>query len=113
MADPFDLADGLVKQLLTLGTASLGGIVAIFDDGDQAGVQLADHSPCLIFSLALLALSVVSGVLVLGGLTGQLARKDGAEPSVYHKPIRVFTMLQMGCYALGIVFVVLDVSIRG
>lgn len=113
MADPFELANGMVKQLLTLGTASLGGIVAIFDDGDRAGVQLAGHSPCLIISLALLALSVVCGVLVLGGLTGQVARTDGTKPSVYHKPIRVFTMLQMLCYALGIVFVVIDVSIRG
>lgn len=103
----------MVKQLLTLATASLGGIVAIFDDGSQPGVQLAGRSPSLLISLALLAFSVVCGVLVLGGLTGQLARTDGAQPSINHKPIRIFTMLQMFSYALGIIFVVADVAIRG
>jgi len=113
MADPLELADGMVKQLLTLATASLGGIVAIFDDGTKPGVQLTGRSPCLIISLVLLALSVTCGVLVLGGLIGQSARTDGATPNIYHTPIRVFTISQMFCYALGILFVVADVAIRG
>lgn len=100
MADPFELADGMVKQLLTLATGSLGGIIAIFDDSKQPGVQLTG-SGWLTGSIVLLALSVIAGIVTLGSLTAQLAQKN-VTPNANALDVRIPAAVQMIAFAAGV-----------
>jgi hypothetical protein len=108
LADAFEFADGMVKQLLTLATGSLGGIIAIFDDRNRPGVQLAG-SAWLIGSITLLALSVIAGVITLGCLTAQLA---GTNPTANANAlgVRIPAAIQMLAFAAGIVAVAGEVT---
>lgn len=110
MADPFEFADGMVKQLLTLATGSLGGIIAIFDDGDRSGIQLTG-SNWLIGSIIFLALSAIAGIVTLGCLTAQLARTDGA-PDANALDVRVPAMVQMVAFAAGVIAVAGEVALH-
>lgn len=109
-ADPFEFAEGMVKQLLTLGTGSLGGIVAIFDNKDRTGVQI-EGSAWLMSSIGLLALSVLAGIATLGCLTGQLAQKS-AEPDANALDVRIPAMVQMLAFAFGILAVAGEVILH-
>ena len=110
MSKAFEFADGMVKQLLTLATGSLGGLIAIFDDKAATGIQLSG-SYGIHTAIALLAASVVCGVVTLGCLTGQAARSDGT-PDLNSRDVRFPAMAQMVTFALGIVAAALEVSLR-
>jgi hypothetical protein len=110
LADPFEFADGMVKQLLTLATGSLGGIVAIFDDRNRTGVQLAG-SGWLNASIVLLAISVLAGLLTLGSLTAQLAGSSSSG-SANALGVRIPAMVQMLAFAGGIIAVAGEVVLH-
>jgi len=110
LADPFEFAEGTVKQLLTLATGSLGGVIALFDDDKHAGVQLAG-SWCLFAAIGLLAISMVAGIITLGCLTAQLAQTKKA-PSVNANDVRYPAMTQMVTFAFGIIAVAGEVVLR-
>jgi len=101
----FDAAGEMVKQLLALGTAAIGGTIALFDDGNKAGIDLGGGRGVYI-GLALLALSVVSGVFALGMLAGQLGSPQIREPKTYSKPVRRMTMAQMLLFGIAILTLV-------
>lgn len=110
MADPFEFAEGMVKQALTLATGSIGGIVALFDDDKTAGVQLAG-SPLLFWAIGVLALSAVAGILSLGALTAELARKNQVA-NANAKGVRFPAVVQMLTFAAGVVLVAAEVVLR-
>ena len=110
MADAFEFAEGMVKQLLTLATGSIGGIVALFEDDKQPGIQLTG-SPLLMWAIGLLAVSVVIGILTLGSLTGELAQKD-RDPNANAKGVRYPASVQMIAFGAGVIAVALEVMLH-
>lgn len=108
VAESFKFAEGMVKQVLTLATASIGGIILIFDE-KASGIQLGAYSWWLFLSLVLLSVSVVTGVLSLGSLASQLGDPPAGGPSIYDKTARALSGTQLIAYALGIIFAVVEV----
>lgn len=106
-ADPFEFADGMVKQLLTLATGSIGGIIALFDDDKVAGVELAG-SWLLLLSIGLLVVSAIAGIVTLGCLTAELAQKK-KPASVNRLQVRIPAMVQMVAFGLAVVGVAAEV----
>jgi len=110
MADAFEFAEGMVKQLLTLATGSIGGIVALFDNDQLPGVQLAG-SGWLMAAIGFLALSAVAGIVTLGCLTGQLAQKK-APANANALDVRIPAMVQMLTFGAGVIAVAVEVVLR-
>jgi hypothetical protein len=110
MADAFESAEGMVKQVLTLATGSIGAIIVLFEDDKLAGVQLAGSS-LLLWAIGLLALSAATGVLTLGAITAQLAEgPDAADPNAHS--VRYPAVVQLVAFAAGLVAVAVEV-VRG
>ena len=102
----FDAAGEAVKQLLALATGSIGAAIALFDDGDSAGIDFGAAAGAVNIGLGLLAASVVFGLFALGTLAGQLGALAIETPSTYAGPVRLMHTLQMGLYGLGIIALV-------
>jgi hypothetical protein len=98
----FEAATETVKQLLALATASIGGVIVLFDDKDHPGVDFGSAANAAHICLVILGLSVASGLLALGALAGQLGSKGIDDPSTYHPTVRLFVTLQILLYGLGI-----------
>lgn len=97
----FDAAGESVKQLLALATGAIGAAVALFDDGDVAGIDFGGNWGVYI-GLVLLALSVAGGLFALGMLAGQLGSPAITSPSTYGRGVRLMAGAQMGFFGLGI-----------
>jgi hypothetical protein len=97
----FDAAGESVKQLLALATGAIGAAVALFDDGDVAGINFVGNWGVYV-GLVLLALSVASGLFALGMLAGQLGSTAIATPSTYGTGVRLMAGGQMAFFGLGV-----------
>ena len=97
----------MVKQVLTLATGGIGGIIALFDDDKTSGIQLAG-SPLLFWAIGLLALSALAGILSLGSLTAELAQKK-RPASANAKGVRLPAVVQMLTFAAGVVAIATEV----
>jgi len=104
----FDAASESVKQVLALGTASIGAAIALFDDDKTPGVNLVG-SWAIYAGLVLLALSVMFGVLALCAIAGQLGSTKTQSPSTYSTPVRLMAGAELIFYGLGILLLVLAV----
>ena len=107
MADPFEFAEGMVKQVLTLATGGIGGIIALFDDDKTSGIQLAG-SPLLFWAIGLLAFSAVAGILSLGALTSELAQNT-RPANANAANVRYPAAVQMLAFAAGVVLLAVEV----
>jgi hypothetical protein len=99
----FDAAGEAAKQLLTLATAAIGATIALFDDGEAAGIGFGNDAVPVQIGLVLLAASVVFGLFTLGSLAGQLGSKKIPEPQIYAPAIKFFHIGQMASFGAGIV----------
>jgi hypothetical protein len=97
----------MVKQLLTLATGSIGGIIAFFDNDKVPGVQL-EGSPWIVAAIAFLAASVIAGIFTLGSLIRQLA-KTKTKANVNDREVRVPAMVQNVAFAAGIIAVAAEI----
>lgn len=102
----FDAASESVKQLLVLGTGSIGGAVALFDR-DAPGISFGPTAGWIYSGLSILAVSVIFGLFALGCLAGQLGSPCIEEPTTYAKAPRLMMFIQMGGFGLGIAALVL------
>lgn len=98
----FDAAGETVKQLLALATASIGGMIALFDDGDAPGIDFGASAMWVNGALCLFGLSVVFGLFAMGTLAGQLGNDKITKPSTYAAAVLVMTIIQMGTFGLGV-----------
>lgn len=101
----FDVAGESAKQLIGLATATLGGAIALFDKGDQPGLNLPEGSTLFGLGMALLGLSVACGLVTLGAIVGQLSERTEA-PSVYAKGVSVGYFSQMLTYGAGLLLLI-------
>jgi hypothetical protein len=103
----FDAAGESVKQLLALGTGSIGAAIVLFDDGDVPGIDLQGNWG-VYFGLVFLALSVLGGLFTLGMLAGQLGASAAEipNPSTYSPKVRAMAGSQLGFFGLGILSLV-------
>jgi hypothetical protein len=101
----FDMAGESAKQIIGLATATLGGALALFDDGTRPGLNLPEGTTLFGLAMALLALSVAFGLLTLMAIVGQLSEKT-AKPSVYAKGVSLFYFLQMASYGVGLLLLI-------
>jgi hypothetical protein len=101
----FDVAGESAKQLIGLATATLGGALALFDDGTKPGLNLPDGATLFGLGLGLLGLSVAFGLMTLGAIVGQLSERT-ATPSVYAKGVIVAYVLQMLAYVGGLAMLI-------
>ncbi|HIM30357.1 MAG TPA: hypothetical protein EYG57_12540 [Planctomycetes bacterium] len=108
VSESFKFAEGMVKQVLTLATASIGGIILIFDE-KASGIQLGAYSWWLFVALVLLSVSIVTGVLSLGSLASQLGNPPEEGPSIYDPTTRALSGTQLLTYAAGIICAVVEV----
>jgi hypothetical protein len=104
----FDAASEAVKQVLGLATATIGAAIALFDDGDKAGIDFGIGDTWIRLGLVLLAVSVVCGLLSLGAIAGQLGSPNEPKPSTYSKGLRLFHGVQLGTYGLGVLALVVQ-----
>jgi hypothetical protein len=103
----FGAAGDTVKQLLALATGSIGGAIALFDDDAKAGIDFGPSDLWVRIGLILLAFSVLSGLMALGAITGQLGSGKVATPDSYAFGLRLFYGLQLAAYGLGVVALVI------
>jgi hypothetical protein len=103
MKKAFDAALDIIKQLITLSTAIIGGLF-ILPDKEQASRLVVKISGFSVpFSIYLLACSVFFGVFAHLSIIGELA-KSVATPSVYKCHIRFFAGAQILSFAAAITF---------
>ncbi|KQZ64602.1 hypothetical protein ASD67_09100 [Sphingopyxis sp. Root1497] len=102
----FGAASDTVKQLLALATASIGGAIALFDDGAKAGIDFGPADLWVRIGLMLLAFSVLGGLMALGAIAGQLGSDKVDTPNSYAPGLRRFYGLQLLAYGLGVVALV-------
>lgn len=105
----FEAATEMVKQLLALATASIGGVIVLFDDKDVRGITFGAAASEVNASLWLLGVSVGFGLLSLGALAGQLGSPEVRAPSIYATGVRIMTIGQMVAYGAGVLLVILAV----
>jgi hypothetical protein len=95
----FDFASEAAKQLITLATGIVTLTVAF--SGDVLALSKGNLRGWLTASWIAFLLSVVFGVAHLLALTGQLSRAP-KEPDVYAPGPRVFSLIQIALFLLGI-----------
>lgn len=101
----FDVAGESAKQLIGLATATLGGAVALFDDGETAGLNLPQSCSAFGWGMVSIGLSVAFGMVTLGAIVGQLSERT-TTPSVYAKGVIFAYLLQMLTYIVGLALLV-------
>ncbi len=101
----FDVAGESAKQLIALSTATIGGALALFDDGNRPGLNLPDGTTLFGLGMVLLGLSVACGLVTLGAIVGQLSERT-ATPSVYAKGVSLGYFSQMLTYGLGLLLLI-------
>lgn len=105
----YDFAQESLKQVLTLATGSLGGAIALLDDGDQAGINFGANA-CLVFwGLGLLVASTAFGLLGLFNLAGTLDRPPPDGITIYKGSIRFFWGGQLILFVVGLALLVIAV----
>jgi hypothetical protein len=94
----FDFASDLTKQLITLATAIIGGLIAFGDKG-----MIVKVSGALAWALGAYGLSAVAGGLTLMALTGQLGSPDLTELtcSAYAPSVRIFSGTQIVVFIIA------------
>jgi hypothetical protein len=105
----FDFAQDATKQLLALATGIIAVSITFFKD-------FATHAPgyartLFAWSWVVYLVSVVAGVWTLGALTGTLQplrpKGPGGEgPSINSGNVRLPAVIQLVCFAAGIVLTV-------
>lgn len=105
----FDQAASTIKQILTLSTAivTITSVAAksVFDDVSS------DALTCLGISWIFFILSIISGVMGLMSLAGNVAPEnldeESPSPSIYNRPSAIIIKCQLIAFLVGIIFVVL------
>ena len=98
-----------VKHLITLSTASIGVLIAIFKD--LIGVSASDPAPTTLWlSVILFGVSALSGALSLQCLTGNLEKRS--EISIYAGNVVVFTGIQSLCFVIALVLAGISVAYK-
>jgi hypothetical protein len=99
------------KLLVTLASAFLFapvGLVTILKDRTVAHISKTEVGWFIAVEIIFIG-SVLAGYVVLGSLTGT---QDSGDFDVYRTATRVASLIQFGCYLLGlIVFMVLAVQL--
>ncbi len=102
-----DGARDAVKHLVTLATASVGILIAIFKD--LIGVSAATPAPeTLWWSIMLFGGSVLVGSFALQCLTGNLEKRD--SPTIYEGNVVFFVVLQILSFVGALVLAGIAVS---
>lgn len=104
-AAAFSTASDTTRHLLSLATGATGAAIALFDDDKTPGIAFGPQGLSVEIGLALLALSVVSGLMTMGALVGQLG-SDKAVPTVYGAGVRLFYAVQLATFGGGIIALV-------
>lgn len=93
-----DAARDTVKHLITLSTAAVGILIAIFKDllGSPTSVPML-----LWLSILFFGLSSLCGLFSLQSLTGNLEKKD--QPTIYDPNVKVFVTLQILIFVAAVV----------
>lgn len=98
---PFDYAQDVTKQLLTLATAVVTITVTFLKDIAQQAP--ADARTVLFIAWALFATSIIAGVATLQNLTGHVGSADEpASDGIMTAGIRFFAIAQMMLFVLAI-----------
>jgi len=96
-----EFARDSIKHLVTLATASIGILIAIFKDLLGAGVNFS-MPQCLWWAILLFGGSVLFGSFGLNSLTGNVEKKK--RPTIYDSNVKWFVVLQIICFVLALVF---------
>jgi hypothetical protein len=88
------------ERMLAFATATIGGAIALFDDGQKAGVDFGAEDGAIRVGLFLLGGSVVSGLMTLGAVAGQLG--NSTDPQPYAPALRMFYGAQLALYGFGL-----------
>jgi hypothetical protein len=99
-AAAFTAVSNAAERMLAFATATIGGAIALFDDGQKAGIDFGGHDGAIRIALLLFGTSIISGLLTLGAIAGQLG--NSAEPNPYAPSLRLFYSGQLATYGLGI-----------
>src|ERR1700677_79212 len=98
----FDAAQDTIKQLLTLATSIIGGLVIFSGTGPNASINLHAHGTAVSASVIALLISIVAGFFGQMCIVGELTKGD--EATVYRPSIRFFTILQILAFAFAIIY---------
>jgi hypothetical protein len=99
----FDFADAAVKQVLTLATGTVGAAVALFDDGETAGIQFPNETLWLSAGFVLTVISIAAGLAAINRLTGVLVEeKVFTSATVKERLVYFFWLVQLLCFPAGL-----------
>ena len=96
----FEMADAWAKQIATLATGALV-LSATFIKDILPKDEKVDGELFIYFAWALLLVSAVLGLVVLGALTSHLSRNDG-KLDVYAPSIRLSALAQFASFIVGL-----------
>ncbi len=96
----FDAAQDAIKQLLTLATAVIGGIVTFSGSGSNAILDFKAAGWPVPASIALMLVSIVFGFFALLNIIGTLSTDP--NPTPYKPVIRLFATGQIVLFFLSI-----------
>lgn len=99
----FDYLQDSTKQLITLATAILTFTITFLKDI----AKNAGDIPRILMTLSwvFLVASAIFGLVTLLNMTGVLG-KPSETPDIYRSSIRLFSGLQLGAFAIALIFAV-------
>ena len=99
----FDFAGDVTKQIITLSIGILTLCIAFTDK--LLPSSASSHVWLMFVALFLFTVSILSGILTLLKLTGNLAKNPTAEDShIYDCGTRLFSICQLSAFSLAIIF---------
>jgi hypothetical protein len=105
-AKAFDFAQETTKQILTLAAGIITVTVTFI--GSDLKAYPSSTRTWLELSWLFFLISILFGVFTLMSLSGTLERPGEARtPSIYAPGIRVFGVLEVGAFMLGLAFTAL------
>jgi hypothetical protein len=98
---PFDYAQDVTKQVLTLSTGVVTITIAFMKDISKNAPE--DARIALFSAWGLFALSIAAGICTLLNLTGRVGKADdAASTGINAGAVRLFSIAQLACFALAI-----------
>jgi hypothetical protein len=94
----FDFAADLTKQLITLATVVV--TITVTFSKDVLSVAVGSGRGTLVTMWVAFLASILFGLLALMAMTGQIGRTP--KPDIYAGPVRLFSILQIVGFLLGV-----------
>lgn len=102
----FDFAGDVTKQIITLSIGILTLCIAFTDK--LLPSTASSHVWLMFVALFLFTVSILSGILTLLKLTGNLAKNpttdDKNDSAIYDSGTRLFSICQLSAFSLAIIF---------